>query len=78
MNLEAVWFKNGKEVYCVDPVLNIVCDDDMKSVADIEVNNGYHWYSCEDFEGGADDFVIRIKRENADFSSEDYAFEIGV
>lgn len=63
MRLEAVWFKDGKEVYWVDPVMNIVCDDDMKSIEDIEVENGYHWYSCADIEGGADDFVIRIKRD---------------
>ena len=60
--LEAVWFKNGEEVYKIDPVMNIVCDDDMNGIEDIEIENGYHWYSCTDFEGGADDFVIRIKR----------------
>lgn len=63
MVLEAVWFKNGKEVYWVDPVVNIVCDEDMKSITDIEVNNGKDWYSSEDVDGGADDFVIRIKRD---------------
>ena len=64
MKLEAVWLKNGKEVYHVDPVVNVVCDDDMWGISDIEVHNGYAWYSVEDIEGGADDFVIRIKREN--------------
>lgn len=62
MMLEAVWFKNGKEVFRVDPVMNIVCEDDMKNIDEIEINNGEHWYSCADFEGGADDFAIRIKR----------------
>lgn len=62
MLLEAVWFKNGKEVYCVDPVMNIVCEDDMKNVSEIEIFNGRDWYSCEDIDGDADDFVIRIKR----------------
>ena len=57
MTLEAVWFKNGKEVYKVDPVMNIVCDDSMKNFSDIEINNGYDWYSYE----SADNFVIRIK-----------------
>lgn len=61
MKLEAIWLKNGKEVYRVDPVLNIVCEDNMKSVAEIEVYNGYCWYSCENLDGGADDFIIRIK-----------------
>ena len=60
MLLEAVWFRNGKEVMWVDPVLNVVCDDEMESIADIEVNNGYAWYSCVNFD--ADDFVIRVKR----------------
>ena len=63
MKLEAVWFKNGKEVCWVDPVLNIVCDEDMKALEDIEVCNGYGWYSCGDIDGGADDFVIRIKKD---------------
>ena len=63
MKLEAVWFKEGKEVYCVDPVMNIVCDDDMEDISEIEVNNGYEWYSTEDIDGGADDFIIRIKKD---------------
>lgn len=61
MKLEAVWFKNGREVYLVEPVMNIVCYENMKSIKDIEVNNGYHWYSYEDIGCEADDFVIRIK-----------------
>lgn len=60
MMLEAVWFKNGKEVFWVDPVLNVVCDDEMENIAEIEISNGNGWYSCADFD--ADDFVIRIKR----------------
>ncbi len=62
MMLEAVWFKNGKEVYNVDPVMNLLCDDEMKNMNEIEVYNGRNWYSCEDIDGGADDFVIRIKK----------------
>ena len=58
MMLEAVWFKNGKEIYQVEPVMNVLCDDDMKNITDIEIYNGYDWYSCED----ADDFVIRVKK----------------
>ena len=61
MMLEAVWFKNGKEVYWVDPVMNVMCEDDMKGISEIEVFNGNEWYSCEYIDGGADDFVIRIK-----------------
>lgn len=62
MTLEAVWFKDGKEVCHVNPVVNIVCDEDMKSIKDIEVNNGYGWFSSEVIHDGADDFVIRIMK----------------
>ncbi len=61
--LEAVWFKNGKEVCKVSPVLNIVCDEDMDGIEDIEINSEHGWRSCVDFEIEADDFVIRIKKD---------------
>ena len=63
MILEAVWFRKGKEVYWVDPVVNVVCDDDMNELSDIEVYNGSAWYSSENVDGGADNFIIRIKKE---------------
>lgn len=63
MMLEAVWFKNGKEVYKVSPVMNIVCDDDMEHIKEIEIDDGHKWYSCYDNKFEADDFVIRIKKE---------------
>lgn len=62
MLLEAVWFKNGKEIYWVDPVMNIVCEEDMHSVSEIEVFNGFNWYSSDDIDEEADDFIIRIKK----------------
>ena len=62
MKLEAVWFKNGKEVFRVSPVMNIVCYEDMESIAEIEIEDGHRWYEYEDIGGEADDFVIRIKR----------------
>lgn len=62
MILEAVWFKKGKEVYWVDPVLNIVCSDDMEKISDIEVYNGYNWYSSEDIDSEVDNFIIRVKK----------------
>ena len=62
MTLEAVWFKNGKEVWRVDPVLNIVSDEDMKELSEVEVFNGADWYSSADFDD-ADDLVIRIKKD---------------
>lgn len=62
MTLEAVWFKNGKEVWRVDPVLNIVCDEDMDELSEVEVFNGSDWYSSADFDD-ADDLVIRIKKD---------------
>lgn len=63
MFLEAIWLKDGKEVFKVEPVMNIVCDDEMRGIADIEVENGYYWYSCADFDGDADDFVIRLVKD---------------
>ena len=64
--LEAVWFKDGKEVFVVSPVMNIVCWDDMEDVTRIEIEDGYHWYTYDDFEGEADDFVIRFKKKETD------------
>lgn len=63
MMLEAVWFKNGKEIYKVSPVLNIVCSDDMSDISSIEVNNWDGWHSCESADISADNFVIRVKRD---------------
>ena len=63
MMLEAVWFKNGKEVYKVSPVMNIVCDDEMDGIADIEIRSEDKWHEYTDFKGDADDFVIRIKKD---------------
>lgn len=61
MKLEAVWFKNGKEVYKVSPVENLVCYENME-ISDIEVESAYGWHEYSDV-GEADDFVIRIKKE---------------
>lgn len=60
MILEAVWFNNGEEVFIVDPVQDLICDDIITSINDIEVYNGNYWYNYL----GADDFVIRIKKED--------------
>ena len=64
MFLEAVWLKNGKEVAWVDPVLDLICDDNITDIASIEVYNGYGWYTCKDFNETPDNFIIRIKKEN--------------
>ena len=63
MMLEAVWSKNGKEVYKVSPVMNIVCEDDMDGVEEIEIEDLTVWHSCEENSFEADDFVIRVKRD---------------
>lgn len=63
MMLEAVWLKNGKEVYKVSPVMHIVCDDNMDSIKYIEIDDGNKWHEYGDFKGEADDFVIRIKKD---------------
>lgn len=62
MMLEAVWFRDGDEVYKVSPVENIVCYDDME-ISDIEVEDDNRWHDYRDIVGDADDFVIRIKRD---------------
>ena len=64
MILEAVYFKNGKEIDWIDPVLDVVCDDDMKDISEIEIYNGRGWFSSKDCDETPDDFVIRIKKEN--------------
>ena len=63
MMLEAVWFKDGKEIHKISPVMNLLCDDDMDGIVEIEVNNGERWYSSEILEIEADDFIIRVKAE---------------
>ena len=65
MILEAVWFKDGKEVAWVDPVQDIIVYDEIHNISDIEVYNGLNWYTNKDFGmDDADAFVIRIKKEN--------------
>ena len=63
MMLEAVWFKNGKEVFKISPVMNLVCYEDMNDISEIEVFNGEDWYSCENCDINADNFMIRIKKD---------------
>ena len=63
MTLEAVWFKNGKEIYWVDPVIDIICDYNMSKISDIEVFNGLYWYSGSDCDETPDDFIIRMKND---------------
>lgn len=63
MMLEAVWFKNGEEVYKVSPVINLVCYENMESIAEIEVEDGNKWHTYDDFNGEADNFVIRVKED---------------
>jgi hypothetical protein len=63
MILEAVWFKNGKEIDWVDPVENVRYDQYVDDIFNIEVYNGHAWYSAEDCNEVPDDFVISIKRK---------------
>lgn len=69
MFLEAIWLKNGKEVYKVAPVMNIVCDKDMNHIKEIEIDDGNKWHEYNDFKGDSDDFVIRLVKDEWD---EDY------
>ena len=64
MILEAVWFKDGKEIEWVDPVWEVCVEDDTDSLLPIKVFNGYYWYSAADCDEVPDDFIIRIKKEN--------------
>jgi hypothetical protein len=42
--------------------MNLVCYEDMESIAEIEVEDEERWHTYDDVKGGADDFVIRVKR----------------
>lgn len=64
MTLEAVWYKGRKEVYKVSPVMNLVCDEDMRDIGEIEVFDGKEWHSVEENQFEADDFEIRIMINN--------------
>ena len=60
MILEAVWFKDGKEIYKVSPVICVVSYENMKDISEIEIEDEENiWHYRED----ADDFVIRIKKD---------------
>ena len=63
MILEAVWLKNGKEIYWVDPVWAVENDDDASTLDTIRVFNGYYWYSAKDFFEDPDDFIVRVKKD---------------
>lgn len=65
MTLEAVWFKNGKEIYWVDPVWEVENLDDGSTLGTIRVHNGRNWYRWSDItDQEPDDFVVRVKKEN--------------
>ena len=63
MILEAVWFKDGKELLQVDPVLEVYVEDDTDTTYPIKVFNGHYWYDAADCDETPDDFVIRFKKE---------------
>lgn len=62
--LEAVWLKDGKELFTVDPVIDIECrEGDIEHLRHISVYNGHGWYYCGDLDTAPDDFIIRIKKK---------------
>ena len=64
MMLEAVWFKEGKEIALCNPILDIICEE-RQNISEIEVFNGCYWYSCKDFcDETPDDFVIRVSKDS--------------
>lgn len=60
---EAVWFKNGKEISWVDPVEEVVYDEDITK---IRVFNGNYWYDASDCNEVPDDFVVRERVDEED------------
>ena len=63
MTLEAVWFKNGKEIAWVDPVWEVENLDDGLTLGTIRVHNGRYWYRWNDItDEEPDDFIVRIKK----------------
>ena len=63
MTLEAVWFKNGKEIYWVDLAWEVSNIDDTDDLHTIRVFNGYYWYSSKDCDEEPDDFIVRVKKD---------------
>lgn len=63
MILEAVWLKNGKEIYLVDPAWQVENNDDAGTLDTIRVFNGYYWYSAKDCDEEPDDFIVRVKKD---------------
>lgn len=63
MILEAVWLKNGKEIYWVDPAWEVSNIDDTDDLHTIRVFNGYYWYSAKDCDEEPDDFIVRVKKD---------------
>ena len=57
---EAVWFKDGKEIAWVDPVVEV---EDNEDVTKIRVFNGNYWYDASDCSEVPNGFAIREKRE---------------
>lgn len=57
---EAVWFKDGKEIAWVDPVIQV---EDNEDITKIRVFNGNYWYDASDCSEVPNGFVIREKRD---------------
>lgn len=66
MKLEAVWLKDGKEIYCLDSVIELTHNGN--DIDSIEVYNGWGYYKSVDvrqFTGEKPNgFLIRVRREN--------------
>lgn len=63
MELEAVWLKDGREIQCVCPVLELTANGE--GVEGIVVYNGYSWYDYKDVCNIADEipngFLVRAR-----------------
>lgn len=62
MELEAVWLKDGKEIYCVDPVRDLTSDGEIESIV---VCNGWGWYNymdvCNIAGESPNGFLVRVR-----------------
>lgn len=45
MELEAVWIRDGEEIYCVDPVRELLATGGVESIV---VYNGWGWHNYMD------------------------------
>ena len=62
MELEAVWLKDGEEIYCVSPVREIIATG---GISNIVVSNGWRWCNyidvCNTTDKYPNGFLVRSR-----------------